>query len=83
MFLGIAETLGAAASITGFLTQFAGIGFSLIMFGAIYMKKFKWGVNFTAEDKTGWEFDSLVLAAAIILILFGAGSISLDSFLHF
>ncbi len=83
VFLGVAEAVGGIASVLGFLTQFANIGFLIIMLSAIYMKKFKWNVKFVEQEKMGWEFDSLILAAAIILIILGAGSLSLDSIFGF
>ena len=83
VLMGVAETLGGIASVLGFLTQFANIGFLIIMLSAIYMKKFKWNVKFVEQEKMGWEFDSIILAAAIILIILGAGSISLDSIFGF
>ena len=82
-FLGFCESIGGLAAILGLLTQFASIGFSLIMLGAIYMKISKWNVRFTFPDKPGWEFDFMVLGAAIALILLGAGNFSLDAYFGF
>ncbi len=79
IFLGTAETLGGIATILGLLTQIANIGFIIVMLGAIYMKKYKWNVPFFAMDKTGWEFDFLLLVAAAALVLLGAGSYSVDA----
>lgn len=76
--LGVAETLGAIAMFTGFLTQLAAAGFSLIMLGAIYFKKYKWQVAFMEEARTGYEFDFILLAASLSLIFSGAGAWSLD-----
>jgi uncharacterized membrane protein YphA (DoxX/SURF4 family) len=39
------------------------------------------GIKFMAHDTTGWEFDFINLAAALALVLQGAGSISLDAVL--
>ena len=80
-FIGICETLGSLALIAGFLTELASLGFAVIMLGAIYMKNFKWGVPFSFDKGTGWEFDLLLFAAAILLISSGAGNMSLDAFL--
>ena len=84
VFLGAAETLGGIASVLGFLTQFANIGFLIIMLSAIYMKEFKWNVKFVEQEKMGWEFDAIILAATVILIILGAGSLSnsFPPFLH-
>ncbi len=48
------------------------------MVGAIGMKMMKWGVPFGAMDKTGWEFDLILLAANIAIILGGDGSIGIQ-----
>lgn len=79
-FIGAAETAGALALITGFLTQWASLGIGIIMLGAIYMKIVKWHVPFTAMDKSGWEFDLMILAGCTALLTFGAGTYSADAF---
>jgi len=82
-FLGTCETLGSLATITGFLTQYASMGFSIIMLGAIYKKTREWKMPFTSDKATGWELDLLILASAIVLILFGAGLFSIDALAGF
>ncbi len=77
-FLSIAEPLGAIAVLTGFLTQLAAVGLGIIMIGAIVLKKTMMKVPFTAQDKTGWEFDFIILAATLAIFFFGAGSTGLD-----
>jgi len=79
--LSICEPLGALAVLAGLLTQPAALGFVAVMIGAIYSKIYKWKVPFKADDKTGWEFDLLILAASIMLIISGAGAFSLDRML--
>lgn len=83
VFLGLSEFLGAIATVIGFLTQIASLGFAIIMIGAIFMKTIKWKTPFSAQDKSGWEFDFLILGVAITLILIGAGNISIDALLNF
>jgi len=83
IFLGIAEVLGGIATVAGFLTQIANIGFAIIMVGAIGLKIGQMKVPFSAHDKTGWEFDFIILGAAAVLVLLGAGSISVDALLGF
>ncbi len=82
-FIGLCETAGGLATIAGFLTQFASIGFSLIMLGAIYHKIYKWHIPFYSEQSTGWELDILILAAALVLIFSGAGHYSIDALAGF
>ncbi len=83
IFLGVAETFGGLATIAGFLTQFANLGFILVMLGAIYLKVAAWKVPFSAHDKLGWEFDFVILGAAIALVLLGAGNFSVDALIGF
>lgn len=77
-FLSVVEPLGGIAVLAGFLTQWAAIGLGIIMIGAIKMKVLKWNAPFAATDKNGWELDLLILTACIMLLVAGAGSLSLD-----
>ena len=77
-FLSITETLGGLALILGFMTSFAALGICFIMIGALYLKITKWHIPFTTNTQTGWEFDLINLAAALILVLLGGGGIALD-----
>lgn len=77
--LSIVEPLGGAAMILGVWTQLVAVGFILIMLGALYYKINVWKVPFFAQDKTGWEFDFLILAASLALLLFGGGAYALDA----
>jgi len=79
LFIGAAETAGGIAMLLGFLTQLAVIGLGIIMIGAIYKKMNEWHVPFTAMDKSGWEFDLLILGACITLLTLGAGAYSVDA----
>jgi len=75
-FLSIVEPLGGAAVLAGFLTQPAAAGLAVIMLGAIRLKAAQLHKGFTGDG--GWEFDFILLAAAIALLLVGAGGFSLD-----
>jgi putative oxidoreductase len=79
--LSVAEPLGALAMLSGFLTQLAAVGLGIIMIGAINLKKNVWKVPFNAQDKTGWEFDMLILASCVAILLAGPGAWSLDRLL--
>jgi len=74
--LSIAEPLGGVAVITGLLTQVAAAGFVLVMLGAIRLKVTQMHKGFSGAD--GWEFEYVILAAALALVFTGAGRISLD-----
>jgi putative oxidoreductase len=77
-FLSVAEMLGGIAVLIGFLTQLASIGLAIIMLGAIYFKIKKWQAPFFAKDKTGWEFDLMVLAGLIALFFLGTQQYGID-----
>lgn len=78
-FLSIAEPLGALAAITGLLTQLAALGFACVMVSAIFLKITKWNQPFINKDMSpGWEFDFIILTAALALFFLGAGAFSLD-----
>jgi len=77
-FLSIVEPLGGVALILGFLTPFAAFGHSIVMIGATYLKIFVWKSGFRGQQGTGWEFDLLILAACLAIIVLGAGAWSLD-----
>lgn len=70
--LGIVESLSGLALILGIYMQVAAILLAIVMVGAISMKMMKWRVPFAAMDKTGWEFDFILLAANAA-IFFTAG----------
>lgn len=78
-FLSIMEPLGAIAVISGFLTQFAALGLALVMMGAIWFKIRIWKVGFTGVN--GWELDFMNISTCILLIIVGAGNVSLDRLL--
>ncbi len=80
-FLGIAETAGGIGMLTGVLSQYAALGFSIIMVGAIYSKIAKWHVPFSGENTSGWEFDLTLLAASLILAAAGPGAYALGRIL--
>lgn len=71
-FLSIAETLGAIAVLSGFLTQLAALGLGIIMIGAAHMKMSKWGKKFTGDG--GWELDFIIFAACVALMILGPGT---------
>ena len=78
LFIGYAEFAGGLAMILGFLTQLTGLGLGIIMIGAIWKKINEWHVPFSAMDKMGWEFDLMILAGCIALMLMGGGPMSID-----
>lgn len=75
--LGVAETVSAVLMVTGVYVQLAAIALSIVMIGAIYMKYLTWKVPFVSQTSTGWEFDLSLLAANLVILTQGAGSIAL------
>ena len=82
LVLGLVETLSSLSVIVGLLTEIGAIGLGVVMVGALYYKIAVWKIPFGAMDKTGWELDFVLLAAALTLFFSGAGSISLDALLR-
>lgn len=68
--LGLVEFISSVGLILGFYNQLFALLLAIIMVGAIWFKIVKWKVPFMAMDKTGWEFDFILLAANAT-ILFG------------
>ncbi|MBI2483625.1 DoxX family protein [Candidatus Uhrbacteria bacterium] len=73
--LSIVETIAGFALIFGVFAQIAAVITCIIMIGAIYFKTQKWGKKFTGDG--GWEFDVILLAASITVLLTGPGAIAL------
>lgn len=75
--LGLVEVMASLGLALGFYTQLSALMLVLVMAGAISMKSMKWGVSFAANDKTGWEFDFVLLFACLAILLGGGGAIGL------
>lgn len=75
--LGLVEFLSSIGLILGAAAPLAASLLALVMVGAIGFKVVKWRVPFAAMDKTGWEFDLVLLAANIAIVLTGGGTIGL------
>ncbi len=75
--LAVVEPLGGLALLLGVLTQAAAAGIGIIMIGAIWMKITAMQMTFAAAG--GWEFDLLILACMILLVVRGGGALSMDS----
>jgi putative oxidoreductase len=76
--LSIAEPLGALALLVGFLTQPAALGLAIIMAGVVNLKRSKMSVPFSGPSTVGWEYELILLAAAVVLVFTGAGAYGLD-----
>ncbi len=67
--LGLIEFISSIGLIGGLAVRFSALLLSAVMIGSIYHKIKKWNVPFMAHDKTGWEFDFILLAANLTLYL--------------
>lgn len=76
--LGMVEFASSLGMIFGVYIQIAAFLLAMVMVGAIYFKIAKWRVPFGAMDKTGWEFDLILLAANILLLVNGGGAIGIQ-----
>lgn len=70
--VGIAELLSGILMLLGFLTQIAATLILLIIAGALIKVKIK------ERFLGGYEFDLLVLAAALVILFSGAGIFAID-----
>lgn len=77
LVMGIVELAGGLALAVGYQMQLAALVLGVIMVGAIGMKMMMWKVPFASMEKTGWEFDLMILAACVALLLGGGGSLGL------
>jgi uncharacterized membrane protein YphA (DoxX/SURF4 family) len=64
---GLVELVGGVLLVVDMFEQYVGLVFAVIMLGAIFFKVVKWKVPFSAMDKTGWEFDLVLLAASLLI----------------
>lgn len=71
LILGLLEVASGVGIGLGVAVQASALVLSIVMVGAIYYKIKKWKVPFYAQDKTGWEYD-LVLLSVLIFFLTNA-----------
>ena len=77
LIIGLVEVLSAMGLILGIYNQIAALLIGLVMLGAIKMKLINWKTGFVAKAGMGWEYDLVLLAAAIVILLTGGGNIGL------
>jgi len=75
--VGVLEFFGGIALIVGFLTPLVAGLFSLLMIGTTVLQRAKFRKGFAG----GYELDLVLLAAAVSLVILGAGAVSIDQFL--
>src|SRR5215212_2030459 len=76
----IVELVGGILLVVGFLTQIAGILIALDMLGAILFAYLLRGAPLIAENgqQISWEKEAVFAAAALCIVLAGAGAWSVD-----
>lgn len=72
------ETVGAGLLILGLGTRLVALGLAIDMLVAIVLVKRGMQKVAFMDAKGGWEFEFVLLAQALALVLTGAGSIALD-----
>ena len=72
--IALAEFIGGVFLIAGVLTRITGVVFSVILLGAIF--HIRWENGFFVS-KGGWEWDLVMLAAMLAVIVTGPGRASI------
>ena len=80
--VALLETVGALFLIVGLGTRILAVGFAIDMLVAIWLVKIGMAkVKFSEQNGSGWEFEFILMVAALALLFTGAGSIALDPLL--
>ncbi len=75
MPIALAEFIGGILLIIGVLTRITGAVFAVILLGAIF--HIRWENGFFVS-KGGWEWDLVMLAAVLAIIVAGPGRVSIS-----
>ena len=73
--IALAEFVGGILLVTGILTRITSAVFSIILLGAIF--HIRWENGFFVS-KGGWEWDLVMLAAVLAIMVAGPGRISIS-----
>ena len=76
---GIGNVVSGILVLLGLFTQLGALIMIGIMLGAIYCKVFIWHTGLYGEQNNGCYYDLLLMAGAGILLVYGAGSLSIDA----
>ena len=66
---GAVEVLAGIAVALNFYGDLGLVVMAIIMLGALFFKITKWRAPFAGKNTTGWEFDLILFAAAVALLL--------------
>ena len=75
----ILEFLGGLLLIIGLIVPIVGLFFAIFMIANVIMKKRRMNAAYIAPGKASYEIDITYLILSIILIVLGAGALSVDS----
>jgi putative oxidoreductase len=75
----ILEFFGGLFLIIGLIVPIIGLFFAIFMIANVIMKKTKMNAAYIAPGKASYEIDITYLILSIILIVLGAGALSVDS----
>ncbi len=73
--IALAETIGGILLIVGVLSRISSSLLAIIMLGAIF--HVKGASSFTGEGVLSYEYDLLILAACLVIIVAGPGRVSI------
>lgn len=78
--LSVTEFFGGIALVIGFASRIAAVLLIISMLVALCLHLFKWKTPFTkGKEGIGWEYDLLIIAGLLAVLLLGSGNISVDS----
>jgi putative oxidoreductase len=75
----ILEFFGGLFLIMGLIVPIVGLFFAIFMIANVIMKKTKMNAAYISPGKASYEIDITYLILSIILIVLGAGALSIDS----
>jgi putative oxidoreductase len=81
LFVIFTEFFGGLSLIFGLFSRLAGLGITALMLGAIATVHYKFGLfmNWYGQQKgEGFEFHLLAIGLAVLILVRGAGALSLD-----
>jgi putative oxidoreductase len=73
------EFIGGLFLIIGLIVPIIGLFFAIFMIANVIMKKTRMNAAYIATDRASYEIDITYLILSIILIVLGAGALSVDS----
>lgn len=79
----ILEFFGGLFLIIGLIVPIVGLLFAIFMIANVIMKKRKMNASYIDPGKASYEIDITYLIISIILIVLGAGALSVDSTIGF